>query len=354
MPPTKRPVTRPDAVPRGTPPDAPSPEPTAAPADPSPRRPESTVVLLGPQRLQPTLVNAVQALGLEGPLAAITAGWQEREAEVDEMREHLGRRVLNLMLHERSDEVFAADSLLWDAYRERQDQLKELQELYRIRLHAAVDAGRELFERQGRPELLEVERDAAMQTVRSIDAHHLGRIGHLLAQWQERWRPTERPAVARQRRQIARQLRQCSGLAVAGGHVAVLLNRIRLFDVMPLLGGLPVVAWSAGAMVLGERVVVFHDSPPQGPGSAEIFEVGLGLYRGVLVFPHARRRLRLHENRRVAILARRFAPDLCVALDERTRLWLDPGKPPRGLPGTRSFGADGGLGEVGGDGEVAA
>ena len=61
-------------------------------------------------------------------------------------------------------------------------------------------------------------------------------------------------------------------------------------------------------MALGQRVVLFHDSPPQGFGNAEVWGPGLGLYTGVLVFPHAQRRLALEDAGRVAILARRFQP----------------------------------------------
>ena len=44
------------------------------------------------------------------------------------------------------------------------------------------------------------------------------------------------------------------------------------------------------------------------------FDAGLGLCRGLLALPDARRRLRLEDPARVALLARRFAPDLCAAL----------------------------------------
>jgi hypothetical protein len=73
-------------------------------------------------------------------------------------------------------------------------------------------------------------------------------------------------------------------------------------------------------MVLGERVVLFHDNPPQGPGNAEVMEEGLGLCPGLLPFPHARRRLALQEPLRVALLARRFTRFICVPMDEGTRL----------------------------------
>ena len=39
------------------------------------------VVLLGPQRLAPTLRDAIEAVGVDGPVAAVTAGWEEREPE---------------------------------------------------------------------------------------------------------------------------------------------------------------------------------------------------------------------------------------------------------------------------------
>ncbi len=45
-------------------------------------------------------------------------------------------------------------------------------------------------------------------------------------------------------------------------------------------------------MVVCETVVLFHDSPPQGAGNAEVLDAGLGLARGVIALPHARRRLR--------------------------------------------------------------
>ena len=56
----------------------------------------SRVVLLGPQRTQPTLNQAVASVRAHGPLATITAGWEEREGEDQEMRDHLGGRTINL------------------------------------------------------------------------------------------------------------------------------------------------------------------------------------------------------------------------------------------------------------------
>jgi hypothetical protein len=76
-------------------------------------------------------------------------------------------------------------------------------------------------------------------------------------------------------------------------------------------------------MALTDLVVGFHDRPPQGAGHAEVLDVGLGRCPGLVLLPHARRRLDLDDAHRVAILARRLAPAACLALDEGTWLHSD-------------------------------
>ena len=118
-----------------------------------------TVTLLGPQRFSPTLGEAVARAGVAGRLDSVTAGWQERAAVDLELHEHLGERTLNLMLYARSEDVLERDAELAAAYRERQERLRELQDLYRSRLGYALTALRELAQRSGNPELLRPEHD---------------------------------------------------------------------------------------------------------------------------------------------------------------------------------------------------
>jgi len=280
------------------------------------------VTLLGPQRFLPTLGRAVRAAGVEGTLASVTAGWQEREAEDLELHEHLEERTSNLMLYARSEEVFERDPDLFRAHRERQERLRSMQELYRLRLAHLKRAARELAAREGDPELLEPELEAAIAALRELDAHHLARIRAVNDAFDAAWRPLERPAVARHVAEIERALAGAEALAVAGGHVAILLNRLRLFGIDRLLGSRRVFAWSAGAMAVSERVVLFHDSPPQGQGNAEVLEAGLGWSVGVVALPHARRRLALDDPLRVALFARRFAPAHCLVLDDGSQVVL--------------------------------
>lgn len=306
------------------------------------------IVLLGPQRLQPTLVSVCDEMGLRGPIAAVTAGWQEREAEVEEMRAHLNRPVVNLMLHERGEKLFAADPRLAEKYRERQDRLRDLQALYRLRLAHALAAAREVMSRAaaslpGGSELFEPEVEAAVDAVRDLDAHHLARVREVHARFEAEARPLERPALLRHRHELGRLLAGSTALAIAGGHVAVLLNRLRLFGVLELAGARAIIAWSAGAMVLGDRVVLFHDNPPQGAGNAELLETGLGLFADLLPLPHAGKRLELDDTLRVSLFARRFAPAACVALDPLARVSRREAGGWRPGPGTQVLTAKGAL-----------
>jgi len=100
-----------------------------------------------------------------------------------------------------------------------------------------------------------------------------------------------------------------------------------------------VVAWSAGAMALTERVVLFNDRAPQGPAHAEIYDEGLGMIMGAVLLPHARRRLQIDDVTRMSVLASRLAPAVCVVLDDGTRIDLTTDG---GLPDdARVIGAEG-------------
>jgi len=302
----------------------------------------NVVALLGPQRFTPTLGEAVAAAGVEGRLASVTAGWQEREGEDVELHEHLGERTVNLMLYARAEDVFERDPDLFRAHRERQDRLRDLQVLYRRRLAPMREAAWRLLEAAGEAELLDPERDDAIRAMARLDTHHLVRVSEVDAEFERRWQPTRRPAVQHHLAAIERILDESAALAIAGGHVAILINRLRLFGIVDRIADRAVFAWSAGAMAVCRRIVLFHDSPPQGEGVAEVLESGLGLVPGIVALPHARRRLRLEDRQRVGLFARRFAPDLCVAFDDGAQVVFRDGEAVR-IAGAHRLLDDGGL-----------
>lgn len=288
-------------------------------------RASRTVAILGPQRFRPAVARTLSELGVEAPVAVVTAGWQERESEVDELRRHVDRPMVNLEIYRRSETALERDPELAAGLRERQTRLRRMQELYRLRLGHALDAARELMRRDGPAEPLAAERRSAIRALRTLDDGHLRRTRAVHEEFEQRWHPGEREAIRAERETLARLLADCGAMLVAGGHVTVLLNRLRLFDLPSLLGEMTVVAWSAGAMALSEKLVLFHDSPPQGPGNAEVLDAGLGLVRGLVPLPHASARLRLDDPVRVSLLARRFAPAVCVALDSGSAIEIAPG-----------------------------
>jgi hypothetical protein len=285
-------------------------------------------VLMGPQRLAPIVDRALDLLQVGGTVALITAGWQEREAEDRELKQALGGRdAVNLMLHSRGEAVFHDDNELFTSHRAKQDTLRRLQELYRRRLGHAMAAaiqmqGLEQNATVAPRELISTQTASAIDAVRRLDDEHARASAEVEAAFAEKFQPRSRAAVQKHRRAIDQTLARCSAVAIAGGHVAVLLNKLRLFGLEEELLRLPLVAWSAGAMVVTERVVLFHDSPPQGRGNAEVLGPGLGLCPGIIALPHARRRLLLDDSRRIALFARRFAGATCVTLDEEcTMAW---------------------------------
>jgi hypothetical protein len=78
-------------------------------------------------------------------------------------------------------------------------------------------------------------------------------------------------------------------------------------------------------MALTERVVLFHDRAAHGPAQTEVMDAGIGLAPGLVLLPHARRRLRTDDPVRMSVFARRFSPARCVVLGDAVTVQLGPG-----------------------------
>jgi peptidase E len=202
------------------------------------------------------------------------------------------------------------------------EQVKHMQEIYRLRLTHYMHGLHELqARRKDLPEdLIDPELEHAFEMVRALDSRHLAAIKAVHEAFRARWEPEKRDNVMDHYYELTETLERCGAVIIAGGHVAVLLNRLRLLKLEPFLREKPVIAWSAGAMALGSQVVLFHDSPPQGPGYAEVFEAGLGLYDDVIPLPHADKRLLLGDRNRVSLFARRFQHARCLTLENGSRI----------------------------------
>lgn len=283
-----------------------------------------SITLLGPQHAAPSAPGVLRELGVRGPVALITAGWQEREEDPASVPA-LGVAALNLRLHARANEVFNRDPELAAAEKARQARLKLMQDFYRIRLDHADQAARAISVRHVDAQILADEQAASLAVVRRIDEDHVARC-RAVRQAAARELPVlSRAAVARHRHELQEVIGGCDAIVIAGGHIAVLLNRMRLFDAIELCGARPILAWSAGAMALTERVVLFHDNPPHGRGIAEVLDEGLGLVQGLVALPDPALRLRLDDAGRVSQYAARFAPAACIAMDGAARISAQDG-----------------------------
>jgi hypothetical protein len=285
------------------------------------------IILLGPQRPVTNLGTAIVEAGLaEGAFAVISAGWQEAEGDIDDIHAVVQRPLRDLQLYQRAEELFAAAPGLLLAYRARQDRLQALQRLYRLRLRRLLAAARQMLRVKADPLLIETEQRHAIAQLRALDRHHTRRVARIHQDYDAGFDIAGHELLARHAAEISGMLDGVETVIVTGGNVAVLINRLRLFGLGQRLAGKNIVAWSAGAMALCERVVLFHDNPPQGRRNPEIFGPGLGLVRRQVLFPNARMRLRTSDRVRMRLLGRRFAPAACITLDSGAALRIADGR----------------------------
>ncbi len=284
-----------------------------------------TIVFLGPQGASPDIGAALAEHKIRGQVALVRAGYQEREGDDAAMKEWLGVPAINLGLHERSVELFREDAEFTTAYQARQQRLRHMQAFYHVRLDKIEDAARTISVRYVEPELLAQEEKVSVDQFRHLDTDHVERCEAVRTAFEREWKPAERPLIAKHREEIRAALATCEALVIAGGHVASLLNRLALFDVVALAGKKPVFAWSAGAMVLTERIVLFHDYPPYGSDIAQVLDAGLGVAKGIVVLPDPRRRINLGARGGIQRFARRMAPATCVAMEHGTRVTFETG-----------------------------
>lgn len=284
-------------------------------------------ILLGPQSPQPNVDAALAAAELPpGPLAVISAGWQEAEGELDELAACVKRPLEDLALYRRFEDVLTADPELAEATRNRQDKLKEQQRLYRLRLKQLSIAARQTLAADGDPDMIAAEQRHAIAQLRALDRHHLHRCETVWRAFDQDYGPDSHRLLARHASEVAEIIGRCAGVVLAGGNVAILINRLRLLGVDRQLPGCNLVAWSAGAMVLARRIVLYHDRSPEGRRDPEVLGAGCGVVPGHVFLPDARKRLRRGDRNRIGLFCRRFAPDVCVALDNGAQLHLVDGR----------------------------
>lgn len=314
-------------------------------------------IVLGPQRPDVNLHRVLdEDVPGDGPLVLISAGWRHHE---DDARRYLvdrGVEVVHLPLYAWFERIAQDHPTLQAAYSQRQAAIKEAKRAYGLRLQHGVAAVRDLLRSlDDAPKVFERELADALAGVRRLDQRLLDTSAAIHEGFPDVARPWEHPAAAARHHEARSALDGARAVLVSGGHVGVLRQRLLFFGLDDLIdeahrAGTAVVAWSAGAMALSERIVLFYDDPPEGSAVPEVFDTGLGVLPGAVFLPHARRRLRLDDRERVALMANRFGPQPCVGLECGAHLrfdgtrWVDRGDPDTAL----QLRTDGSVGALGG------
>lgn len=248
-----------------------------------------------------------------GPLALISAGWRYDEQRDESLREALGEPVRNLRLYGAFRDIERAAPDLVAAHARKQAALKAVKVLYREAIVAAL-AGVQKVGGSRRDRACPWYQQA-IRHLQEVDTLFLAEADRLHEQFAETERPLAHPAVQEVRAAILETLAGCRALLIAGGHVGVLRNRMSFFGLDQALREKPIIAWSGGAMVLAERILLYHDHTAHGVGLAEYLDRGFGLVPGVVFLPHAEQRLDLARADSVGILAARLSPFRAIAIE---------------------------------------
>jgi hypothetical protein len=291
--------------------------------------PDRNLILLGPQPHYASLKRVLRQLPPSGPVALITAGWETEEQQDHEIRQVVEAEVINLKLFARTEKLFQDDPDLIQQLQQRQDELRLVRDVYNERLRRQSKSAHWLFHHQLEGIDLTEERESAIAMMRQLDQQHFQHAQRIIDRYEQKLQTPNRPLVADHRQELQEILGRCGLLLIAGGHVAILLNRLQIFGIFELTPSIPIIAWSGGAMALSERIVFYHDSLPQSLKEAEVLRPGIGLYHKLLPLPDARCRLNLNDRIRIELFSRRFVGFQNVIFDENTilqrneRQWRD-------------------------------
>ncbi|MBK6885079.1 MAG: hypothetical protein IPH03_00585 [Tetrasphaera sp.] len=307
-------------------------------------------ILLGPQRFTIRATAALRSLETHGPVAVVNPGWEEREDATGELDAALDHRSVHLRLFHRFTDVLEKDSRFAAAGLRLRDRHDELTSLYRLRLEHTLDGvyavHRRLPHHPARARHSQAARALrdCVDEIRGIDEWYLDRLRKLHGEFADESGMATSGVIGWHREELRAMLDSCAVLVLPGGNVGSLLRALRLFSVR-IPDRMPVIAWSAGAMVLTDRIVLFHDFGPEGARESELLDRGLGRIPEIVAFPHARRRLRLDDRGRCSVLAMRFGDERCLLLDDGS--WIEIGADGLLPPGARVLGTDGLVATVG-------
>ena len=282
--------------------------------------------ILGPQHPHHNIDKALKDFCPTGNVAVISAGWRYEEKDIDALKRAIKRDVFHIPLYEWFEGLGGVEPELSNMHKLRQKRILAHKKVYQINLESALQTWHEIRGLyKSNPDIYNQDEHEACLHVQAIDRRCVERLEEIKGDFSAIAQPWLHESALPLFEQIAYTLDRCSALILTGGHVAILRNRLAFFGLEELLQdflleGKQIFAWSAGAMCLTDRIVLYHDDPPWGEGYAEILDTGMGLLPKVVFLPHANTRLDIGNPSRIEKFARRFAPDVCICLENGAHL----------------------------------
>jgi len=190
----------------------------------------------------------------------------------------------------------------------------------------------------------------ALRTLEANDDHLFELLGEIERRAFDSAGVVYHPGWRAARERLEQRILSASAILLFGGRLDLLLDGLRFFRLREPLAealrrGAQLVAQSAGAMVLCERIIVYDDFA-ETPRDFQLYDRGLALVRDMQLFPHCMERIQTDDRDNLAYLARRFRHHVCVGLNQRSfllhELW-----PRRAM----SWGADDGVYVFGPEGD---
>jgi peptidase E len=167
----------------------------------------------------------------------------------------------------------------------------------------------------------------AFRTLEANDDHLFALLGEIERRAFDSAGVTYDPAWRAARARLESRILSASSILMFGGRLDLLLDGLRFFRLREPLAealrrGAQIVAMSAGAMALCERIIVYDDFAAT-LRDFQLYDRGLELVRDIQLFPHCMERIQTDDADNLAYLARRFRHHACVGLNQRSYLLLE-------------------------------
>jgi hypothetical protein len=202
------------------------------------------------------------------------------------------------------------------------DPSLHLAQLLRPQWRGTVSDGRQLLR-----ETLSKELQQLLQNLQENDDRFVALLDRVEARVFDDTGILYHPLWREARARLEAHILSAGAMLFFGGQLEVLLEGLRFFRLRePIIEasrrGASFIAMSAGAMVLGERIIVYDDFAPE-RRDFQLFDRGLGLVQKFQLFPHCMDRIQTDDPSNLAYLARRFRYHSCVGLNERSFLQME-------------------------------